>query len=79
LRIAAETDNSATTLACVQAGLGIGIIAGNMRGYLTKGLPCRSLTKEMGQVQIVAAYRAGRQLSSPALEFLELLGRSQEL
>ena len=73
LQIVAETDNSAVTIACVRAGLGIGIIAGRLGGQLTKGIVTRSLAQEMGQVQVVAAHRAGRQLSQVARTLLELL------
>ena len=80
LRIVAETDNSAVTIACVRAGLGIGIIAGRLDGQLTKGITARSLATEMGQVHVVAAHRAGRQLPQVAvtlLKFLGLLGNEQ--
>lgn len=73
LQIVAETDNSAVTIACVRAGLGIGIIAGRLGSRLTKGIITRSLAHEMGQVQVVAAHRAGRQLSQVARTLLELL------
>lgn len=73
LQIVVETDNSAVTLACVRAGLGIGIIAGRLDGQLTKGLVTRSLAREMGQVQVVAAHRAGRQLPRIAEALVEFL------
>lgn len=60
LNIVAETDNSAITLACVRAGMGIGIVAGISTGVLTKALVTRSLSKELGLVQVVAAIRSGR-------------------
>jgi len=73
LRIAAETDNSAITLACVRAGIGIGIIAGRPDGNLTRGIKTRSLTKELGQVHVVAAYRKGRQLTNALKTLLDRL------
>lgn len=73
LQIAAETDNSAVTLSCVRAGFGIGIFAGIADGPLTNGLAIRSVAKDMGSVQVVAAYRKGRILSSAAKDLLEVL------
>ena len=78
LHIVAETDNSAVTIACVRAGMGIGIIAGRLDSQLTKGITVRSLAREMGQVHVVAAHRAGRQLPHVAdtlLKFLSMLDR----
>lgn len=73
LRIAAETDNSAITLACVRAGIGIGIIAGRPDGNLTRDIKTRSLTNELGQVHVVAAYRKGRQLTNALKTLLDRL------
>ncbi len=63
LRIVAETDNSATIIACVRSSLGLGVIAGRPNGNLTKHVTTRSITAEVGQVYVVAAYREGRQLT----------------
>ncbi|MEM6363461.1 MAG: LysR family transcriptional regulator [Planctomycetota bacterium] len=63
LKIAAETDNSAITIACVRAGLGVGIIAGRADGTLTRHIQTRSITDEVGQVNVVAAYRKGRRFT----------------
>lgn len=73
LRIVAETDNSASTVACVRAGMGVGFIAGRSDGNLTRPLACRSLAEEIGQVFVVAAYRQGRQLTRALTEMLRLL------
>lgn len=73
LRIVAETDNSATTVACVRAGMGVGFIAGRSDGNLTRPLVSRSLAEEVGQVFVVAAYREGRQLTRVLAEMLRLL------
>ncbi len=69
LNIVAETDNSAITIACVRAGLGIGIIASRPDGHFTRSIKTRSISDEVGQVNVVAAYRKGRQLTV-ALRYL---------
>ncbi len=74
LQIVAETDNSATTLACVRAGMGVGFIAGRSDGNLTRQLDSRPMTQEVGQVHVVAAYREGRQLTRALDELLRLIG-----
>ncbi len=73
LRIVAETDNSATTIACVRSGLGIGIIASRPNGNLTKHVTTRSLASEVGQVYVVAAYREGRLLTRALQNLLSLI------
>lgn len=73
IRITAETDNSAVTLACVRAGLGIGIIAGRIDGNLTKQLVTKSAAKELGIVNVVAATKAGRTLTQVLARMLEHL------
>jgi DNA-binding transcriptional LysR family regulator len=60
LKVVAETDNSAITIACVQAGIGVGIIAGRQSGDLTKKVVTRSVSRDLGLVYVVAAYRKGR-------------------
>jgi DNA-binding transcriptional LysR family regulator len=60
LNIVAETDNSAITLACVRAGMGIGILAGISTGVLTKALTTKSMSKELGLVHVAVAKRTGR-------------------
>lgn len=76
LQVVAETDNSATTIACVRAGLGVGFIAGRAAGNLTRHVGSRSLAKEIGRVFVVAAYRDGRQLTRVLQELLQLLSCS---
>ena len=76
LEIVAETDNSAITLACVRAGMGIGVLAGISTGLLTKALTTRSLSKELGLVQVVAAKCSGRVFPSFVDELLIALSQS---
>ncbi len=73
LQIAAETDNSATILACVRAGLGLGVIASLPGGNLTKHCTTRSLSEQIGHVHVVAAYRKGRQLPNAHRQMLDLI------
>ncbi len=73
LNIVVETDNSATTLACVRSGMGVGVIAGRTGGFLTRQLVARSLSSEVGQVNIVAAYRQGRHLTQALTQLLDLI------
>ena len=51
--ITVETDNSGFTLACVRAGMGVGIPAGRPDGELCKKLEMRSLRRSLGRRQIV--------------------------
>lgn len=73
LRIVAETDNSAVTIACVRSGLGVGVIASRPNGYLTKQVATRSMANEIGQVHVVAAYREGRILTNALRTLIELI------
>ena len=69
--IAVETDNSAFTIACVQAGMGVGILAGRASGELCKRLATRPLSKQLGRRKIVFMWRSGRLLTEPMLELIE--------
>lgn len=61
--IAVETDNSGFTIACVQAGMGLGILAGRPDGSLSQRLVTRSLSRQLGTRNIVFMWRKGRRLS----------------
>lgn len=74
--IAIETDNSGFTLACAQAGMGVGILAGNPHGVLLGKLTTRSLRKELGHRQIVFMWKKRRLLSEPMLALIEEVKRS---
>ena len=63
LDIAAETDNSALTVACVRQGMGVGIIAGRPDGQLLRGLHVRPLGGLLGEARIVVAWQRGMILS----------------
>jgi DNA-binding transcriptional LysR family regulator len=78
MNIVAETDNSAITIACVRANMGIGIIAGIQQGHLTKTFETRSLSAELGTVNVVAAMRKGRILTQHAKALLSILRQLHE-
>lgn len=69
--ITVETDNSAFTIACVAAGMGVGIVAGRADGELVKKLAVRRLSKQLGRRQIVFMWRKGRLLTEPMLQLVE--------
>lgn len=71
--IVVETDNSAFTIACVAAGMGVGILAGRRDGELCRKLATRSLSHQLGQPQIVLMWRKGRLLTEPMLELVDEL------
>ena len=73
VNVAVETDNSAYTVACVRAGLGVGVIAGRVEGTLTRGLQIRSLAKSLGQAWIVFLWKKGKHLSVTERAFMQLL------
>jgi DNA-binding transcriptional LysR family regulator len=73
LTVVAETDNSAVTVACVRAGIGVGVIAGKHDGNLTRHVTTKSLAKDLGTVNIVAAYRTGRSHTKVVRQLLDLL------
>lgn len=71
--IAVETDNSAFTISCVRSGMGVGILAGQMDGPLSKRLVARSLRRQLGRRQIVVMWRKGRRLSEAETGLIELI------
>ena len=74
---AVETDNSAATIACVRAGLGVGIIAGRRDGNLMNRLASRTLSRELGQVHVVSITRRGWQPTPTAKALLEQIKAMQ--
>ena len=76
LSVVAETDNSAVTIACVRAGIGVGVIAGRRDGNLARHVTTRTLAGELGSVHIVAAYRTGRLLTKVVRGLLNLIKHS---
>lgn len=78
VNIAVETDNSGFTIACVQAGMGLGILAGRPDGRLCQDLSIRSLRKQLGRRQIVFMWRKGRKLTAPLTGLVNEIRRTYE-
>ena len=76
VNIAVETDNSAYTIACVTAGMGVGILAGRRDGRLCRNLAARSLRTSFGRRNIVFMWRKGRVLSESTIELIEEIRKS---
>ena len=76
--IIAETDNSAFTIACVQAGMGVGILAGRSDGPLCSKLAVRSLKRQLGRRQIMFMWRKGRHLSKTEAELIAIVDRYRQ-
>jgi DNA-binding transcriptional LysR family regulator len=73
VQIVAETDTSAFTVACVRAGMGVGIIAGRAGGYLCRGLVTRSLQAELGDAWIAFLWKRGKHLTTAVQTLLQLI------
>jgi DNA-binding transcriptional LysR family regulator len=73
LQIAAETDTSAFTIACVRAGMGVGIVAGQSHGFLARGLVVRSLQRQLGQGWIAFLCKTGCQPTKALRRMMELI------
>jgi DNA-binding transcriptional LysR family regulator len=71
LRMAVETDNSAFVLACVRAGIGVGVVAGRESGFLSRGLVVRSLRRSLGEARIVFLLKKGRQPTRVARDLMQ--------
>jgi DNA-binding transcriptional LysR family regulator len=78
LQLAAETDNSAATIACVRAGMGFGIVAGRMHGVLSRDLVTRSLRRQLGHAWIVFLWKRGRQLGTAVQTLMALIREEVE-
>jgi DNA-binding transcriptional LysR family regulator len=57
--VAVETSSDEYTLACVRAGMGIGITIGTGRGHLYRGLGVRSLRRWFGTARIGFLWKQG--------------------
>jgi DNA-binding transcriptional LysR family regulator len=62
VQIAMETSSDEYTLACVRAGIGLGITVGAGRGPLYSGLAVRSLRRWFGTARLRLVWRRGVQL-----------------
>jgi DNA-binding transcriptional LysR family regulator len=77
-QIVAETDTSAFTIACVRAQMGIGIVAGRARGWLSRDLVTRPLTAELGQAWIAFLWKRGRHLTTSLQTLMQLIRDAAE-
>jgi DNA-binding transcriptional LysR family regulator len=73
LRIAVETSSDAFSLGCVQAGMGVAIIAGNPRGLLCRGLWLRSLREWFGTARFTFVWKRGALLRPSVRELAEVI------
>jgi DNA-binding transcriptional LysR family regulator len=73
IRIAAETDTSAFTIACVRAGMGVGIIAGRPGAFLSRGLIARSLHTQLGEAWIAFLWKRGKHLTTTVQTLMQLI------
>jgi DNA-binding transcriptional LysR family regulator len=78
IQIVAETDTSAFTIACVRAGIGIGIVAGRARGILSRELVARSLAPHLGQAWIAFLWKRGKHLSASVEALMKLIREAAE-
>jgi DNA-binding transcriptional LysR family regulator len=77
-RIVVETDTSAFTIACVRAQMGVGIVAGRPRAWLSRDLVTRSLSPELGQAWIAFLWKRGLHLTPSLQALMQLIGRAAE-
>jgi DNA-binding transcriptional LysR family regulator len=73
VQIVAETDTSAFTIACVRAGMGIGVVAGRPHGFLSRDLVARSLAPTLGQAWIAFLWKRGKQLTTTVQTLVQLI------
>jgi DNA-binding transcriptional LysR family regulator len=73
VQIVAETDTSAFTIACVRAGMGIGIVAGRATGFLSRDLASRSLANQLGQAWIAMLWKRGKHLTATVQTLMRLV------
>jgi DNA-binding transcriptional LysR family regulator len=66
LQLAVETSSDEYTLACVRAGMGIGVTVGTGRGPLYQGLKVRSLRRWFGTARVGFLWKRGAHV--PPLE-----------
>jgi len=71
--IVAETDTSAFTIACVRAGMGIGVVAGRAQGFLSRELVARSLAPTLGQAWIAFLWKRGKHLTTTVQTLIHLI------
>jgi DNA-binding transcriptional LysR family regulator len=73
VRVAVETSSDEYTLACVRAGMGIGITIGAGRGPLFGGLAVRSLRRWFGTARLGFVWRRGAIISPAQRELADAI------
>jgi DNA-binding transcriptional LysR family regulator len=73
VQIVAETDNSGFTIACVRAGMGVGVVAGRPAGVLCRGLASRSLAMHLGEAWIAFLSNRGRRPTATLQALMRLI------
>lgn len=73
LTVAVETNSAALTFAYVQAGAGVGITAGNPRGFLCEGLGIRPLGRWFGTARYVFVWTRGAHVPPAQRELAEMI------
>ncbi|HEY2412485.1 MAG TPA: LysR family transcriptional regulator [Pirellulaceae bacterium] len=73
VRVAVETSSDEYTLACVRAGMGIGITIGAGRGPLFGGLAVRSLRRWFGTARLGFVWRRGAFISPGQRELTDAI------
>ncbi|HEY2412571.1 MAG TPA: LysR family transcriptional regulator [Pirellulaceae bacterium] len=78
VKVVAETDTSAFTIACVRAGMGVGVVAGRPTGILSRDLVTRSLASHLGQAWIAFLWKRGKHLTVSVQTLVQLISRAAE-
>jgi molybdate transport repressor ModE-like protein len=73
LRVAVETNSAALTFAYVRAGAGVGITAGNRRGFLCEGLGIRLLREWFGAARYVFVWPRGARVAPVQRQLTDLI------
>ena len=73
MRVAVETSSDEYTLACVRAGLGVGITVGAQRGSLYRGLGVRPLGRWFGTARVGFFWKRGARVPPVQRELAEAI------
>jgi DNA-binding transcriptional LysR family regulator len=73
VRVAVETSSDEYTLACVRAGLGVGITVGSGRGHHYQGLGVRSLRRWFGTARVGFLWKRGARVPPVQRELAEAI------
>ncbi len=76
VQLAVETSSDEYTLACVRAGLGIGITIGIAQGQLYRGLAVRTLRRWFGTARVGFLWKRGAHRLTPQVALAAAISRS---